>query len=426
LTAKRALVTGRGLASPPRGQDHGYVYPLAVNTLGPAELDAAFNVLASGRFTMGARVREFEEAFADWIGSPYAVMVNSGSSANLLMVEAMLRGTSVDNPWLPGDEVLVPALAWPTTVWPLVQLGLTPVFTDVDPDTLAIDLASAESVITDRTRGMVLIHVLGQAADMEAIAEFNVAHGIQLLEDSCESLGAHAGGRHVGTIGQMGSFSFYFSHHLTTIEGGMIATATKGLRDDLRSMRSHGWARDRDDRQHWVDANPDIDPRFLFVGTGYNVRPMDLNAAIGLVQLKRLDGMLQRREKIAALMADWVSAIPWLRMYGSDRLDAPRLTKRPWREHSWMTLAFEVAADAPLETEQVVRHLEASGVETRPIVAGNLVRHPAMHDIRYRAADSLATADRVLEQGFMIGCHPMTEPAELERLEASFTQLASQ
>jgi CDP-6-deoxy-D-xylo-4-hexulose-3-dehydrase len=153
---------------------------------------------------------------------------------------------------------------------------------------------------------------------------------------------------------------------------------------------------------------------------------MDLNAAIGLVQLTRLDGMLHRREEIATLMADWVSAIPWLRMYGSDRLHAPRLAKRPWREHSWMTLAFEVAADAPIDAEQVVRHLEASGVETRPIVAGNLVRHPAMHKIQYRAADSLATADRVLEHGFMIGCHPMTEPAELERLEASFTKLASQ
>ena len=426
MRAERALMTATGSVPPPRYEEHDYIYPLAVNTLGPAELEAAFEVLASGRFTMGSRVREFEETFADWIGSPYAVMVNSGSSANLLMVEAMLRGSNVEPPWRPGDEVLVPALAWPTTVWPLVQLGLVPVFTDVDRDTLAIDLDSAASVVSNRTRGMMLIHVLGQSADMGAVGEFNSARGIQLLEDSCESLGAHAGGRHVGTIGQMGSFSFYFSHHLTTIEGGMIATASKRLRDDLCSMRSHGWARDRDDRQQWYDANPEIDPRFLFVGTGYNVRPMDLNAAIGLVQLKRLDGMLQRREKIAALMADWVSAIPWLRMYGSDRLDAPRLTKRPWREHSWMTLAFEVAADAPLETEQVVRHLEASGVETRPIVAGNLVRHPAMHDIRYRAADSLATADRVLEQGFMIGCHPMTEPAELERLEASFTQLASQ
>ncbi len=407
------------------GQSRDYVYPSARKTIGPEELEAAADVLSSGRFTMGARVREFEEAFASWIGSPHAVMVNSGSSANLLMVEAMMRGAAVDVPWRPGDEVLVPALAWPTTVWPLAQLGLIPVFTDVDPDTLAIDLASAESVVSDKTRGMVLIHVLGQPPDMGSIQDFTNAHGIELLEDSCETLGAHSGGRHTGTIGRMGSFSFYFSHHLTTIEGGMVAVADEGLRDDLRSMRSHGWARDRGDRDEWIEANSKIDPRFLFVGTGYNLRPMEINAAIGLVQLNRLENMLKMREEIAILTAGWTSSIPWLRMFGSDRLGAPRLAGRPWLEHSWMMLAFELAPDAPIDIDEVIGHLESSGIETRPIVAGNLVRHPAIRQIRYRAADSLATADRVLERGFMIGCHPVSEPSELDRLAASFAELAS-
>jgi CDP-6-deoxy-D-xylo-4-hexulose-3-dehydrase len=223
----------------------------------------------------------------------------------------------------------------------------------------------------------------------------------------------------------MGSFSFYFSHHLTTIEGGMVAVADEGLRDDLRSMRSHGWARDRGDRDEWVEANSKIDPRFLFVGTGYNLRPMEINAAIGLVQLNRLENMLKMREEIAILTAGWTSSIPWLRMFGSDRLGAPRLAGRPWLEHSWMMLAFELAPDAPIDIDEVVRHLESSGIETRPIVAGNLVRHPAVRQIRYRAADSLATADRVLERGFMIGCHPVSEPFELDRLAASFAELAS-
>ena len=276
-------------------------------------------------------------------------MVNSGSSANLLMVEAMLRGTDREARWQPGDEVLVPALVWPPTVWPLVQLGLTPVFTDIDPGTLAIDLASAENVLSDRTRGMFLIHVLGQPPDMAAVAEFNAAHGIELLEDTCEALGSHAAGQHAGTIGHMGSFSFYFSHHLTTIEGGMVTTPSEAVRDDLRSMRSHGWARDRGDRQHWVDANPQIDSRFLFIGSGYNLRPTEINAAIGLVQLDRLEDMLAGREDIASSVAGWVDAIPWLRLIGSDRLGAPGLDDRSWRRHSWMMLAFEVAEDAPLD-----------------------------------------------------------------------------
>jgi CDP-6-deoxy-D-xylo-4-hexulose-3-dehydrase len=400
-----------------------YAYPVANDTFGPEELAAAQEVLASGRFTMGPRVREFETAFAEWVGSPHAVMVNSGSSANLLMVEAMLRGSGVAAPWQPGDEVLVPALAWPTTVWPLVQLGLTPVFTDIDPDTLAIDLASAESVLSDKTRGMFLIHVLGQPPDMAAVADFNRAHGIQLLEDTCEALGSHAAGQHAGTIGLMGSFSFYFSHHLTTIEGGMVTTSSEAISDDLRSMRSHGWARDRGDRQQWVDANPQIDPRFLFIGTGYNLRPTEINAAIGLVQLDRLDDMVRRREELAALVTKWIAGIPWLRLIGAERLAAPALHDHPWREHSWMMLAFEVGEDAPVDLAAVVEQLEASGIETRPIVAGNLVRHPAMDQIEFRAADSLAAADRILKRGFMIGCHPVAEPAELEHLEAAFSTL---
>ena len=400
-----------------------YAYPVAKDTLGARELAAAEGVLASGRFTMGPRVREFEEAFAEWVGSPHAVMVNSGSSANLLMVEAMLRSSAVASQWQPGEEVLVPALSWPTTVWPLVQLGLTPVFTDIDPDTLAIDLASAESVLSDKTRGMFLIHVLGQPPDMATINDFNAAHGLDLLEDTCEALGAHAAGRHAGTIGQMGSFSFYFSHHLTTIEGGMITTADEGIRDDLVSMRSHGWARDRGDSQRWVDDNPHIDPRFLFIGTGYNLRPTEINAAIGMVQLDRLAGMVERRAELAAATADWIAPIPWLRLIGSDRLGAPLLDDRPWREHSWMMLPFEVGEDAPVDTYEVMQQLEGFGIETRPIVAGNLVRHPAMNNIRYRAADSLATADRLLARGFMIGCHPTADPVELEQLEAAFATL---
>jgi len=400
-----------------------YSYPVAEDTFGPEELAAVEEVLASGRFTMGPRVGEFEAAFAEWVGSPHAVMVNSGSSANLLMVEAMVRGSDAEPRWQPGDEVLVPALAWPTTVWPLVQLGLIPVFADIDPNTLAIDLASAESVVSDKTRGMFLIHVLGQPPDMTAVAEFNRAHGLHLLEDACEALGSHAGGRHAGTIGPMGSFSFFFSHHLTTIEGGMVTTGSEGIRDDLRSMRSHGWARDRGDRQQWADANPGIDSRFLFVGTGYNVRPTEINAAIGMVQLGRLDDMVRRRRELAAHTATWVADIPWLRLIGSERLDDPALDARPWLTHSWMMLAFEVAEDAPESAQRIAQRLEDLGIETRPIVAGNLVRHPAMDNIEYRAADSLAVADRILERGFMIGCHPTAEPQEIEHPEAAFSSL---
>ena len=244
-------------------------YPLAADTFSDDEIEAVRAVLASRRLTMGERVREFEAAFAAWTGATHAVMVHSGSSANLLVVDAMLRRSSVEAPWHAGDEVLVPALAWPTTVWPLAQLGLVPVFVDIDPCTLAIALDSAESALSPRTKGMMLIHVLGRAGPIEDTVRFCNRHGLVLVEDVCESLGAHVARRHLGTFGVAGTFSCYFSHHLATVEGGVIITSDGALADDLRSLRSHGGVRDRSDRAAWAARFPDFDDRFMFVRGGY-------------------------------------------------------------------------------------------------------------------------------------------------------------
>src|SRR4051794_14557206 len=222
-------------------------YRIAAETMGSDEIEAAKAVLDSGRLTMGDRVMQFEAEFAEWIGAGHAVMVNSGSSANLLIVDSLLRSTFPRQLLSPGDEVIVPGLAWPTTVWPLAQLGLVPVFADVDPLTLAIDLDSARSVIGPRTRGMFVIHPLGRAIDVPAYAEFCATNELVLIEDCCESLGAHSSRKHVGTVGLASSFSFYFSHHISTIEGGMVATNDQALADDLRGLRAHGWIRDRSD-----------------------------------------------------------------------------------------------------------------------------------------------------------------------------------
>ncbi len=268
-------------------------YRLAADTLSGEEISAAKAVLDSGRLTMGDRVRAFEEQFAVAVGARHAVMVNSGSSANLLIVDGLLRRTAGEAPLRAGDEVLVPALSWPTTVWPIVQLGLVPVFVDIDPTTLAIDLESARQAIGPRTKAMFLIHVLGRAAGMGEYQRFCARHGLRLIEDVCESLGAHSEGRHVGTFGDAGSFSFYFSHHISTIEGGMVVTNDAELCDDLRSLRAHGWVRDRTDKARWKESSPGIDERFLFIAPGYNVRPTEIQGAIGSAQLRRLETMLR-------------------------------------------------------------------------------------------------------------------------------------
>jgi CDP-4-dehydro-6-deoxyglucose reductase, E1 len=399
-------------------------YPLASTTFSREEIDAAKAVLDSGQFTMGERVKEFENEFAKWTGAKHALMVNSGSSSNLLMVDAMLRRSKGNAPWKKGDEVLVPALAWPTTVWPLVQLGLVPVYVDVDPKTLAIDLESAKSVLTPKTKGMFLIHVLGQCADMAATLKFCTDHGIALLEDNCESLGANFDGKATGTFGVTGSYSCFFSHHISTMEGGMITTNDSALVDDLKSLRAHGWVRDRDDKAEWIAKYPDLDSRFMFIMPGYNVRPLEVSAAIGLVQLKKLDGMLASRDLLAADVAGWTKKhSPWMTLIGSEHVSEKKYSRRE-RRHSWMTFPFRLDPKAPVGVNKVKEVFEAHGVDTRPVIAGNLARHPANELAETRQATSLKNCDALLENAFMIGCHPVLDNEGKNAVASAFEALA--
>ncbi len=220
--------------------------PLNKNTLGKEELDAAKAVLDSGQLTMGERCRAFERAFAAYLGVEHAVMVNSGSSANLLALFALANplvpADGLPGRIMPGSEVIVPALTWSTTVWPVIQAGAKPVFVDCDPDTLQATPEAIEAAVTPATSAIFVVHVLGGAVDMAAVGAIAQRHRLWLIEDTCESLGVAWNGRKVGSYGQLGTFSFYFSPHITTIEGGMVVTPDARLADLLRAMRAHGWA----------------------------------------------------------------------------------------------------------------------------------------------------------------------------------------
>jgi CDP-6-deoxy-D-xylo-4-hexulose-3-dehydrase len=401
-------------------------YRVAANTLDKEEIDAAKVVLDSGMLTMGDQVDAFESAFAAWTGAKYAVMVNSGSSANLLAIDLLLRRSRGPAPLFAGDEVLVPALAWPTTVWPLVQLGLVPVFVDVDPGTLAISLESAQAALSPKTKGMFLIQVLGLVPDMAAYKTFCARHGLTLIEDSCESLGGHHDGTHVGNFGLAGTFSCYFSHHISTIEGGVVVTQDRELWDDLKSLRAHGWVRERSDKEVWKAQHSDLDERFMFIMPGYNVRPTEIQAAIGCVQLRRLDEMLERREWLARQVDAWLRrSAPWLQLVGRERLlpDGSKPARRQ-RSHSWMTLPFRLAANAPVTLAGLKRLFAEQQVETRPIIAGNLARHPGVRRVASRSAASLEQSDAILARGVMLGCHPHPTPGSLETLECAIDTLA--
>lgn len=385
-----------------------YRVPLAYNTLGDAEMDAARDVLVSGRLTQGERVARFEREFADWHGAKHAVFVNSGSSANLVGIEGLVQLSRLRPDLVPsgravapGDEVVIQGLNWPSTLKPLLNLGLKPVFCDIDPASLNASADTVAEAVTKRTRMVIAVPVLGNPSHLDELADYCHRHDLLLFEDACESVGAvTAGGTKVGMLGAASAFSFYFSHHLTTIEGGMVLTDSDELADMAYALRAHGWSRNlRLDGFLDFDTS-EIDPRFCFVLPGYNVRSTDLNAALGSVQLGRLDAMVEARRQVAGGRT--------AALEGADVLiPGAEIAHR----HSWMTtpLLFpdRTARDAGRSS------LETDGVETRPIIVGNVLRHPLARMLGLaRGQASLPECDAVFERGLMIGLSPEPDDAD--------------
>ena len=383
---------------------HMFKVPLASSGLRSDDIDCAIEVLQSGNLTMGKSVKTFEQAMAKYLKVEHFVMVNSGSSANLLMLESLIR-PSLSEPLLhPGDSVLVPAIAWPTTIWPVIQLGLNPIFVDIDSETLALDLDAAQQVISKKkipAKAIFPIHPLGLALSNQQLLEFSESNRLTLINDVCESLGSWEGGRHAGAIGSAASFSFYFSHHITTMEGGGVATNSLLIADDLKSMRSHGWSRDRSDAQTWHEGHSKTDSRFLFVSTGYNVRPMEIQAAIGLQQLMDLDKFIARRRNIASQIFDLIDGSP-LEIIGYNKfINQPT-------SHSWMLLPIRVTGKNAIERRRkIVDFLLEKGIETRPVLTGNFLAQPAIQRITRQTMppEAFKNASLIASTSFLVSCH---------------------
>lgn len=383
--------------------------PLSVPLYGAEEVSGALATMLDQNVTMGARVREFEREFATLVGSRHAVMVNSGSSANLLAL-AVLSNASLSGALRPGDEIIVPAVTWATTISPILQYGCVPVFVDIDPHTLNLRPEDLASALSSRTRAIMPVHLLGNPVDMQPLMDFAHEHGLWVVEDTCESLGSSIGDQMVGSFGDCGTYSFYFSHHITTIEGGMLVTSDDRVADLARSMRAHGWTRDMTNREEIQAANPWIDPRFLFVNVGYNLRPMELQAAFGLVQLSRLDSFNEARRANAEYLLAAMSGL-------AGRLEF--VTEQQGARSTWF--GFTVMTRDGDVRRSLSAHLEARGIATRPIVAGNLAIQPAFRDNPHRIVGHLAGATQVGERGLFIGNHPNLSRAQLDHIVAAFT-----
>ncbi|WP_281968892.1 DegT/DnrJ/EryC1/StrS family aminotransferase [Roseovarius nanhaiticus] len=370
-------------------------FPLATSSWDQAEQDALQRVIASDRFTMGAEVAEFERRFAAHFGAGFAVMVNSGSSANLLMAAALAYTSNPDLRLKPGDEVIVPAVSWSTTYYPLHQYGLKLKFVDVDADTLNYDLDALADAVTDRTRALMVVNLLGNPNDFDAIARITEGRGIVMIEDNCESMGARLNGKQCGTFGVMGSFSTFFSHHISTMEGGVVVTDDEELYHVMLSLRAHGWTRNLPKENHVTGTKSDdaFEESFRFVLPGYNLRPLEMSGALGIEQLAKLDGLISGRRRNAAAFVAAMQDHPKFRI------------QREIGESSWFGFSLILRPNLEQSRAEVVRGLEAAGFECRPIVAGNFARKEIVKHFDFAIHGDLPNADYLDTRGLFVGNH---------------------
>lgn len=388
-----------------------YWYPLSIATYGVDEVLAAVDSLCSFRTTMWSKTAEFERRFAARGEVKEAVMVNSGSSADLLIAFAAVDPNC--RLLTPGDEVLVPSVTWPTQIWSLLMAGLRVRFVDTDPRTLNMDLADLERKIGPRTRALSLVHLMGNPNDMDEVTRIRERYDLVLFEDCCEALGASFRGRPVGTFGVASAFSFFFSHHITTMEGGMICTADEALSDVFRLLRAHGWSRNT--KYSKAVSFSGLDERYMFRNWGFNVRPTEIQAAFGLEQLERLPEFAAMRASNVAHALERFR--PLTQFMSLMRVHAEA-------EASWFALPVMLSADCPFARDDLVAHLEASGVETRPIVAGNLARQPVCELFPDLQGMDLPGADAVHDRGFYVGLYPVDMAAMIDQLTSLITDFA--
>lgn len=370
-------------------------------TFGADEINAALECLLTVRITMGPKVLTFEREFIERFGWTHGVMVNSGSSANLLALAALANPDTADG-LKPGDEVIVPALSWSTTVWPVIQMGLVPVVVDIDPVTFNIDPAAIERAIGPKTRAVMIVPVYGNPCAMDAITDICHRHSLTLIEDCCEALGAFYDGKALGQFGRVGTYSFYYSHHITTLEGGICVSNDFELAEMMRILRAHGWVREVQDQQRWYDRYPEVHPRFLFVNLGYNLRATDVQGAMGSLQLPKLDGFVNIRRDNAA----W-----FRRTLGAYEAFLEFQEETPKGRHSWMGFAVRVKADAPFHKDELTAHLNAAHIETRPVICGNVARQPGLKLYPHRVSGPLDHSDAVMDRGFSFGNHQAIDGA---------------
>jgi CDP-6-deoxy-D-xylo-4-hexulose-3-dehydrase len=396
--------------------------PYAGRVFDEQEVTGAVEACLDFWLTAGENARRFEHRLADFLGRRHCALVNSGSSANLLAFGA-LTSPLLDHPIRPGEEVITVAAAFPTTVNPILQYGCVPVFVDIDPRTVNIDISSLEGALTERTRAVMIAHTLGNPFDIDEVSDFCRRHELYLIEDNCDALGSIYKGRRTGSFGHLSTHSFYPAHHITLGEGGAVLTDDAELHRIVLGLRD--WGRDcrcepgRDDtcgmrfNGRFGSLPFGYDHKYVYSQIGYNLKALEVQAAIGLAQMDKLPAFVAARRHNWEVLGGAAAHVPWLRVQGPQKDSLP----------SWFALLLVLAPDAPVERRQVLEYLEAKRIQTRLLFGGNLIRQPAYAGVRFRQVGELAHTDRIMERAFFIGVYPGLSKAMLAYVAETLSAL---
>ena len=394
-----------------------HLFPLKDSTFRNKDLIEGIKVILSKNVTMSKVTEKFEKVFSKKIRSPYSLMVNSGSSANFLAFQCLI------NPYRKkrlkkGDEVLIPSICWSTSLWPIIQCGLNPVFVDVDKENFNINLDDLKKKISKKTKALMLVHVLGISANMEKLTKILKKNRIILVEDTCESIGAKYKNKFLGTFGDFSTFSFYFSHQISSVEGGMICCKNKEDENIIKSLRSHGWAKGLSNQKKIEKKFKKINKNFLFINSGFNLRPTDIQAAIGLSQFNSLNSFVKirkiNRDKIIrSLMLDkrWKNQVSFVNNSKSIK-------------PSWFGLSMLLNKKYKNKKNQIFSRLDKLGIENRPIISGNFLKQPALrkYNLKQKSED-FPNANFVHEHGLFVGLkHQILSQIETKRFADIFFQ----
>lgn len=373
-------------------------YPLLENAFSKKDLYEGIRVIKSGQITMSLETSKFEKKFAKKNKSNFALMVNSGSSANLLSIAAAcnpMRKKFLKK----NDEVLIPAICWSTSLWPIVQYGLKPVFVDIDLRNLNLNIEDLVKKITKKTKAVMCVHILGLSTDMDKLRKICKQKNLILFEDTCESLGSKYNNVNLGNYGEFGTYSFYYSHQITSGEGGMVVCKNLEDYNILKSLRSHGWSRDTKFHNFYKKKFKNIDEKFLFINSGYNLRPLDVTAAIANNQYKRLNKFINIRKKNRNLIIKTIKKNKrWndqFLFFESNKKISP----------SWFGLPILINKKINFKRKKFIEYLNKSKIENRPIVSGNFLKQPAIKLYKIKAKGTFKNADLVQKSGFFIGLH---------------------